>query len=38
MRNDPFDLKSRPPVIGRIVTATIALVCVPPAWEGELSR
>ena len=34
MRNDPFDLKSRPPVIGRIVTATIALVCVLIVYDG----
>ena len=41
MRNDPFDLKSRPPVIGRIVTATIAvdpLRAVDPAEEDVCSR
>lgn len=34
MRNDPFGLTSRPPVIGRIVTATIALVCVLIVYDG----
>ena len=34
MRNDPFDLTSRPPVIGRIVGATIALVCVLIVYDG----
>jgi hypothetical protein len=34
MRNDPFDLTSRPPVIGRIVTATITLVCVLIVYDG----
>jgi hypothetical protein len=37
MRNDPFDLKSRPPVIGRIVTATIALVCALSVYVGWLA-
>ena len=34
MRNDPFSLTSRPLVIGRIVTATIALVCVLIVYDG----
>ena len=34
MRNDPFDLTSRPPVIGRIVGATITLVCVLIVYDG----
>jgi hypothetical protein len=34
MRNDPFGLTSRPPVIGRIVTATITLVCVLIVYDG----
>jgi hypothetical protein len=33
-RNDPFGLTSRPPVIGRIVTATITLVCVLIVYDG----
>jgi hypothetical protein len=28
VRNDPFDLTSKPAVVGRIVTATVALVCL----------
>ena len=32
--NDPLDLKSRPPVIGRIVTATVALVCLLIVYDG----
>jgi len=32
--NDPFDLATRPPVIGRIVTATVALVCVLIVYDG----
>lgn len=34
MRSDPFGLTSRPPVIGRIVTATITLVCVLIVYDG----
>ena len=34
MRNDPFDLTSRPPLLGRIVTATVALVCVLIVYDG----
>jgi hypothetical protein len=34
MRHDPFGLTSRPPVIGRIVTATITLVCVLIVYDG----
>ncbi len=34
MPNDPFDLATRPPVIGRIVTATVALVCVLIVYDG----
>ena len=34
MRNDPFDLTSRPPVIGRIVGATITVVCVLIVYDG----
>lgn len=34
MRNDPLDLTSRPPVVGRIVTATVALVCVLIVYDG----
>jgi hypothetical protein len=34
MRNDPFDLTPRPEVIGRIVTATVALVCVLIVYDG----
>ncbi|HEX7309889.1 MAG TPA: hypothetical protein VF232_01820 [Gaiellaceae bacterium] len=34
MRHDSFDLTSRPPVIGRIVTGTVALVCVLIAYDG----
>jgi hypothetical protein len=33
-RGDPFGLTSRPPVIGRIVTATITLVCVLIVYDG----
>ena len=34
MRNDPFGLTSKPPVIGRIVTATVTLVCVLIVYDG----
>jgi hypothetical protein len=34
MRNDPFGLTSKPPVIGRLVTATITLVCVLIVYDG----
>jgi hypothetical protein len=34
MRNDRFGLTSRPAVIGRIVTATITLVCVLIVYDG----
>jgi hypothetical protein len=34
MPNDPFGLTTRPPVIGRIVTATITLVCVLIVYDG----
>ena len=34
MRNDPLDLTSKPPVVGRIVTATVALVCVLVVYDG----
>ena len=34
MRNDPLDLTSKPPVVGRIVTATVALVCVLIVYDG----
>ena len=34
MRNDPFELTSRPEVIGRIVTATVALVCLLIVYDG----
>jgi len=34
VRNDPFDLQSRRPVIGRVVTATITLVCVLIVYDG----
>ena len=34
MRNDPFDLTSKPAVVGRIVTATVALVCVLIVYDG----
>jgi hypothetical protein len=34
VRNDPLDLKARPPVVGRIVTATVALVCVLVVYDG----
>jgi hypothetical protein len=37
MRNDPFDLTSKPPVIGRIVTGTITLVCVLIVYDGWAS-
>jgi hypothetical protein len=34
VRNDPFDLTSRPHVVGRIVTATVALVCLLIVYDG----
>ena len=34
VRNDPFGLTARPAVIGRIVTATVALVCVLIVYDG----
>jgi hypothetical protein len=34
IETDPLDLRSRPPVIGRIVTATITLVCVLIVYDG----
>jgi hypothetical protein len=34
VRNDPFDLTSKPPVVGRIVTATVALVCLLIVYDG----
>ena len=34
MRNDPFDLTSKPAVVGRIVTGTVALVCLLVVYDG----
>jgi hypothetical protein len=34
VRNDPFYLISKPPVVGRIVTATVALVCLLIVYDG----
>jgi hypothetical protein len=34
VRNDPFDLRSKPPVVGRIITATVALVCLLIVYDG----
>jgi hypothetical protein len=34
VRNDPLDLASRPAVVGRIVTATVALACVLIVYDG----
>ena len=34
MRNDPLGLTSRPPLLGRIVTATVALACVLVIYDG----
>ena len=34
MRNDPLGLTSRPPLLGRIVTATVALACVLIIYDG----
>jgi hypothetical protein len=34
VRNDPFDLTSKPAVLGRIVTATVALVCLLIVYDG----
>ena len=34
MRNDPFDLTATPALIGRIVTATVALVCLLIVYDG----
>ena len=34
MRNDPLGLTSRPPLLGRIVTATVALVCILIVYDG----
>ena len=34
MRNDPLGLTSRPPLLGRIVTATVALACVLVVYDG----
>jgi hypothetical protein len=34
VRNDPLDLTSKPAVVGRIVTATVALVCVLIVYDG----
>jgi hypothetical protein len=34
MRNDPFDPTPSPEVVGRIVTATVALVCVVIVYDG----
>jgi hypothetical protein len=34
VRNDPFDLTSRPAVVGRIVTATVALICLLIVYDG----
>ena len=34
VRNDPFDLTSKPAVVGRIVTATVALVCLLIVHDG----
>jgi hypothetical protein len=34
MRDDPLDLASRPPLLGRIVTATVALVCLLIVYDG----
>ena len=37
VRNDPFVLTSKPPVVGRIVTATVGLVCVLIVFDGLAS-
>jgi hypothetical protein len=34
VRNDPFDLASKPAVVGRIVTATVTLFCVLIVYDG----
>jgi hypothetical protein len=34
VRNDPLGLTSKPPVVGRIVTATVALVCLLIVYDG----
>jgi hypothetical protein len=34
VRNDPLDLTSKPAVVGRSVTATVALVCVLIVYDG----
>ena len=34
VRNNPFDLTTKPPVVGRIVTATVALVCLLIVYDG----
>jgi hypothetical protein len=34
VQNDPLNLTSKPPVLGRIVTATVALVCVLIVYDG----
>jgi hypothetical protein len=34
VRNRPFELTARPAVIGRIVTATIALICLLIVYDG----
>jgi hypothetical protein len=34
MQSDPLGLTSRPPVIGRVATATITLVCVLVVYDG----
>ena len=34
VRNDPLGLTSRPPLLGRIVTATVALACVLVIYDG----
>ncbi len=34
VRNDPLDLTSKPAVVGRIVTATVALVCLLVVYDG----
>src|SRR5215203_5558448 len=34
VRNDPLGLTSRPRLLGRIVTATVALVCILIVYDG----
>jgi hypothetical protein len=37
VKRDPFGLAAKPPVIGRVVTATITLVCVLIVYDGWAS-